>query len=691
MNAVLRALSVAALAAVPASPSLGAPVPFRRAAPQTPEQRAEFRTAFEKALGIGAKAELARLVGREVDLAAEWIVEISEKIAGNPDERAFHLIGALREAWEASVETDFCAKMERYYSLVDGPTKRERLKFKKEYDKKSAEFQVAEEPPQYTKLGIEFESLARAFQEVGDVYYESQCWAFTANAFDETLAKQAADLKRSCKAFALFLETRESLGLDDKWYKIAKPRYQKLVALGYGPDPKPGEPGEPGAGAAAQPAAPPVEAALTFELIGDVTAIERPSYYMDELYPAWNVVALLQKGSRTALPRIEQFGEASGVPTRSPDFLRVGAADVQVDVDLDGEGDVEVPLRGRVEPLVFEIGEGEAKRRWGVLVTTGVQKDTYQNLEFNLQPDDDQMMLYIAAAASMKGDLNGTPIQIIDDNMDGVYGNLPTTWGHLGLTENQFQPELDSVVIGGSKRALPWSEYQKIEGQWYKLESLNGGTRIRATPAAVRTGALNLKYKGPDLAFLVVKGANDYENSFFDLTTEKTVEVPVGRYTLYGGMVSKGKKRQVLKAFVLPSDSTPAWDVLNEGEEVEVELGAPFTFDFDVTVDDSMLTVHGQSISVLGVANERYERIWGAVPRPEVSYRRAGTSRGSKPEDMPMVMDQNQISELGWGSAWFPLDLGLEKDADETEIEVQLVEKKNKLFGKIESDWTTVQ
>jgi hypothetical protein len=185
---------------------------------------------------------------------------------------------------------------------------------------------------------------------------------------------------------------------------------------------------------------------------------------------------------------------------------------------------------------------------------------------------------------------------------------------------------------------------------------------------------------------VIVRGENNYENSFFDLTSGKSVEVPVGRYSFYFGMVSKGKKKQILKAIMIPTDSMAIWTVSKPGEEVEVELGSPFGFDWKAEIADKTVTVIGQTVCVTGVAGERYERVWGAVSQPEVSFREKGAKRGSRGEEMDKIKDQDALYR-SWKAPWFPLDVTLKKRSSVTEVEVQLVEKKNKLFGKITSIW----
>ena len=66
----------------------------------------------------------------------------------------------------------------------------------------------------------------------------------------------------------------------------------------------------------------------------------------------------------------------------------------------------------------------------------------------------------------------------------------------------------------------------------------------------------------------------------------------------------------------------------------------------------------------------------------------SSAKKGSKGGRMTPTVNQNNLGvNGGWASVWFPLDLELEKKREGEDVEVQLVEKKNKLFGKIESDW----
>ncbi|MCZ6598326.1 MAG: hypothetical protein O7B99_11855, partial [Planctomycetota bacterium] len=199
---------------------------------------------------------------------------------------------------------------------------------------------------------------------------------------------------------------------------------------------------------------------------------------------------------------------------------------------------------------------------------------------------------------------------------------------------------------------------------------------------------LKLDFKGGKPDWLVVQGGGTYERAFFDVAAggKTGIQVPAGRYELFAGQLSQGKKSQIRKALILPSRNTPAWNV-DAGGTTTIELGAPFGLDFVIEQDDETVTIVGDTVLVTGRTRETYQRLWNCTVQPDVSVRRAGTKRGAKPEGMKRSETQEEISDNGYKSAWFPLDLTLTKKRKGTDVEVQLFVKKNKLFGKIESEW----
>ena len=57
-------------------------------------------------------------------------------------------------------------------------------------------------------------------------------------------------------------------------------------------------------------------------------------------------------------------------------------------------------------------------------------------------------------------------------------------------------------------------------------------------------------------------------------------------------------------------------------------------------------------------------------------------------ESMDIIQDRSGFDNKGgYAAMWKPLDLVIERRGGDGEVEVQLTEKKNKLFGKIEGSW----
>jgi len=647
-----------------------------RAPADTPD---EFMAKFRQAMKVGATDEMNRLIRSEQVAAISKIIQICEFIAGGSNEKLDNEIAALGKAWDSVHKTSFVDDVYEYYSLLGAEEKRHRKTLRAKYDVQNKNFLEAEAAKDKTKfgeLGMQMKALGESFEQIGDYYFGSQAYLFYGRAFDEALRGSDADLKMAHDGYLKSWELREKIGLKDIYYAQAKERQSHLEAAGFGDPAKgpksPAGPAEPTLGAT-------ITLAPTFQLVEEVDEVQRPMYTADPVYMMWPSVNMRAKGSSGKFLAMEP----------SPEVMRTGSAKVEVDTDGDGAGDVEVPMTGKITPVQITLGSGDTERQWGFLAVVAGDRDTFNGIQYNGAPSDDLLQLYVAPGGSLVADVAGTPIRIFDDNMDGLYGSPPKRWAYAGLIDGDVQADVDSVQIDGAKVAVPWSEYLEIGGAWYQMESADSGVEIKATPVQdLETGKLKLDLKGLDADYVIVKGVDKsrWENAYFDIASVKSgVTVPAGAYQLFSGKISKGKKAQMMKALMLPTRNTPTWTV-EAGKTTTAKLGAPFGFDFHVSQDANSATVVGVSISVLGSANESYQRLWNCVVRPEVSMREEGTKRGSKGEDMKGPGSQQELADNGFNYAWFPYDLTLEKKDDER-VEVQLFEKKNKLFGKIESVW----
>ncbi len=666
------------------------------------DTRAVFRKKFKGAIKISATKEMARLLRANLSEAAVWIVELAyaQVIRPNPDQA--ELFSHLEKTWQKAKRTEFPAEMRRFYESLQGGEFKLYANLTKDYDKLVTEYFAelnAEGGPKATAMidfADRFDRMGGDFDGMRCDYYASQCYAYSGVSWDKDRAKDLVDLKKACTAYGKMIETRERMGLKDNILNQARPRYQELLKKGYGPgETGPGaDGGEDGEGeliGGPATASNFVDVPMEFELLTGIDQFQRPNYFLDEHYQLWHSFYLREVGSTNA--QFLRYGPMVAKSGTSVVAVRKGSAKLFMDMDGDekfGEGDHEIPMKGKLEAMHMEVPiEGRA-HHMAFFVQTGQEKDMYQGLETNLQPSDTQVAVYTSPAGSMVGTVGGETIRIIDEDMDGVYGGKVMPYAHVGLTENHYQPEFDSMVVGNSKRALPWSRYVQIGGQWFDIKSVNEGTSLGAAPIEIATGIMQLKFKGPKPAYVIVQGTDNLSEAFFDISSKGKVELPTGKYKLLVGAVTKGKKRQLQKVLMIPGSEELSWEV-TAGKTTKVELGGPFKFDFKCDADSQGCQVIGSTVAVVGLAGERYERAWQCVPKPKAAGRKAGAKRGSKAEKMPAVTSTQKVQEKGWVITWFPGDLGIDiKNAGDT-VEVQLTQKKHALFGKIASDWLSFE
>jgi hypothetical protein len=666
----------------------------------------------DQVVALAAKndhAGIAKLVKQKKEDAIAWIVATCEKIANEPSDDAEKLAEALKAGWKEAALGEFAEREYKYFKEI-GPNRRARNDLKDRLDAVEADLAKNLEHKDglvFQNAVDELDVVAPGLEQEGDWYRASQAWIAQAQSYDEEMRGETAEPHKAWLAYGHALEARDKIDLKDPVYEeIAK---RKAVLLSKGADKKPdpgaerpaggapptpapppppapgappGAPAASGAGAAPASTSGPITAAATFDAIPAVDTYLRPNYAADEIFLLWNgSVELRAKGSTSSFQRF----------TTGPPLIRAGKSDVRLDTNGDGQGDEKVPIPGTPVLVKVNIGKGETARPWACLAQVGGDKDSYQGVELNNLPTEELLVLFAVSAASITANVGGVPIRIIDDDADSIYGNVPLYYANAGLGAGEIQIEMDSIVIGASKRARPWSEIQQIGDKWWKLEVDANAKEVKATPADVQTGTLKLDFQGPTPpTWIVVQGTDTAnKNVRFDLVEggSKGVVVPVGRYALIYGEIRKGKRKQVQKVVILPGKSSPTWQV-EAGKTATVSLGAPFGFDFKYASEGEKLKVEGMSVVVVGKSGERYERAWACVPRPEVFWRKKGNkTAANKGEKMAVILDPDTLAKLKVAAAWFPLDIEVPLKGEKSPVEVQLVEKKHELFGKIESEW----
>lgn len=649
-------------------------------------QAGSFRERFAQAAKLKSYDEMGKLLQQHKDEAVLLVFQLCLQASRQGTDAVEQEIQDLRMAWKNTLKTDFVLLTYEYYALLTPAERKDHYSLESRYARLEPRANKAVEEKDTAALiamSAEWRELALAFQRLGDMQYMALAAMRYYQCTGERHLGAQADLKRACEALGLIIEAREKWELEDSYYFQSKEAYASLVGLGYGPDGTQRPPAG-GAAPASAPAAPtpaaegaPVEIELAFEAVEQIEQFERPGYELDPAYPSWPSVWIgpTKKGDMVSFP-----------DGKRPDFTRVASAELTVDGNRDGQPDTTLKVTGNLGVMRFDVGSGEEQRPWACLWVTGTDKEMFQGMEVNLQPTDENMSIFVAPAASMVGTLAGVPVRVFDDNMDGIYGSAPQVWPHKGIVDGFLQPNMDSIAIGGSKRARPWSELQQIGNAWYKLEPKRGGRALSATPTSVQTGAVKLESKGPAPDRVIIKSVD--KEHYYDLVEggAKGVQVPIGRYQLYMGFIREGKRRDVTKALILPGKAPIQVDVVAGGTAV-LKLGAPYGFDFAFALDGDKLTVEGATVAVVGVAGERYERTWNCRPLPEVSWRKAGSKKGEKPRKLDAIMDAQAMYEAGWEYAFLPSRTIYDVDKNLGAVELQLTQKKHALFGSIESAW----
>jgi hypothetical protein len=661
----------------------------------------QFVKDFRQALAIDDAELMASLV-KQNSTAAAWHVDIvCSALSESPTEDVEKEAQALVAAWNAAHKTSFASNYYEFLSLIRPEERRERARLVTAYNRALTNFNAntagAMDGAVCEQVAAEMEGLAAGFAAIGDYYQEGNCWRLRALCYDAGYRKEAElNPARAASNFARAIEAYDKADIQHAVYVEIKERHQRLITAPADSGSAGGDPAAPSgegaaggdvvAGTKAVDSGPPVKVAMAFEAIEAVDRFARPNYFADQMYQSWPWLFFGTKGGAGA--------EFPAHKQRGPLLTRVAASEVGLDADRDGKGESSIRLTGKLAAVECQLSADGPARPWAFAMITGIASDRYQGLQYYFEPTDLFFYAFYVAAGSMLGQLGDTEVRVIDENCDGLYGSQPLTWQYSGLTEGNFHPEFDSLVIGDSERALPWSEFVQVpqtEGTWYRLESQDAGTALAATPVTLETGRLELDFEGPPVSWLVVRGEGQFANSYFDVLAggKDGVEVPAGSYFLYAGEVRKGKNLQATKALILPPSTPLKWTVA-PGATTKVELGGPFGFDFKTSRGQDGVTVLGKSVVVIGARGERYERPWNCAARPEASVRKQGQKKGSTPEKMDAVLDLMALDEEGkerftMADAWFPLDTTLQFVGDD--YEVQLTEKKNELFGKVESVW----
>ena len=203
----------------------------------------------------------------------------------------------------------------------------------------------------------------------------------------------------------------------------------------------------------------------------------------------------------------------------------------------------------------------------------------------------------ISPACAKKGVINGVPIRLLDDNLDGKI----------------TQGGKDAIAVGKSLVGLPLVEVHQIGADHYKLSvSPDGSTVNFERLVGQELGIVKLKGESAFKCMVVTDGEKAY-----DLKAGGAAGIPPGDYKLIYGMVGTGSS---LVSFT-PTKTTPTYRI-QAGMINTPKIGMPLRMDFVASFAGKKVMVQPYGMQILGAGDELYQfQFGGKMGTPNVTLK----------------------------------------------------------------------
>jgi hypothetical protein len=272
-------------------------------------------------------------------------------------------------------------------------------------------------------------------------------------------------------------------------------------------------------------------------------------------------------------------------------------------------------------------------------------------------------------ACHREGKYKDRTLILIDDNSNGCFADIG---GDTLFLEGE-----DPCFLGKLMRL--GDEICQVRVQ----DDLGNGINIR--PWKGETGFIETSWKGKvEPGHLFIRGIDgEILNSVFRLDLRDPVEVPVGTYRFYFGVIRSGKARNVTSVEIREGRSSDI--VVKAGETARFDLGAPFTMEFAVSEEPEMYMIRGKDLQYFGASGELYTRFYGEVPLPKITVRR---DRGGIVEKGSMRKVELEDRYRDPNNVWYPKDFEIDKakaGADAKFLAKFTVD--SKLLGPVKTDY----
>lgn len=235
-------------------------------------------------------------------------------------------------------------------------------------------------------------------------------------------------------------------------------------------------------------------------------------------------------------------------------------------LDLDADGETDVRIEGDEASALLRTEDGF---RYALRLKRGPSGWAY------------------AASGAMNGKLDGTPVSIIDQDNDGVYGEVGE----------------DAILVGRGRVATWLGETLVVDGKLHKLTVDAAGGVLELSPYEGPTGTLSVRdgFKGDGKILSAVVRSADGRHCFDLASATAAVPVPAGEYHIESGHIGMGEM-----AVKVARGASQALTVAADGTQ-EIEWGGPVRAEFGFQRAGDQVAFSPDQVWYFGALGEEYK------------------------------------------------------------------------------------
>ncbi|NQU48105.1 MAG: VCBS repeat-containing protein [Planctomycetes bacterium] len=212
-----------------------------------------------------------------------------------------------------------------------------------------------------------------------------------------------------------------------------------------------------------------------------------------------------------------------------------------------------------------------------------------------------------ASSSTMNADWNGARISVIDQDNDGVFGEVGE----------------DAILIGRGRVATWLGQSIVINGELVQIDVAKDGSQLTVSPFQGVTGRLRLadSFQGDGKVLSAVIRSADGKNCFDLAGQTGAVEIPTGRYRFYSGKVGLGQM-----AVHVSSGKSQTIDVA-KGSEASLSWGGGVNAEFGFQRQGDQVAFSPQDIRYFGSQGEEYSNWFPVGKSPVFIIKEADTKQ----------------------------------------------------------------